>query len=77
MALDSITNWTKGEREKRRPLEQTLKEIKKIKKEKRNGNVCKKFSLIKIQIKIPLEIELTVWNFDIFTVIHVLRKVSK
>ena len=57
MALDSITNWTKGEREKRRPLEQTLKEIKKKTEKKRNGNVCKKFSLIKIQIKIPLEIE--------------------
>ena len=66
MALDSITNWTKGEREKRRPLEQTLKEIKKKTEKKRNGNVCKKFSLIKIQIKIPLEIELTVWNFAIF-----------
>ena len=73
MALDSITNWTKGEREKRRPLEQTLKEIKKKTEKKRNGNVCKKFSLIKIQIKIPLEIELTVWNFDIFPVVHVLR----
>ena len=26
MALDSITNWTKGERKKGRPLEQTLKD---------------------------------------------------